>query len=431
MIKFDVKDISLAKEGKKKIEWAGRFMPVLQQLRQRFAKNKPLKGIKIGASLHVTAETANLMLTLSAGGANVSLCACNPLSTQDEVAAALISDFDIPVFAIRGEDSKTYYKHIEKVLDTHPNITMDDGGDLISQIHNLYQVKRYDNTYYCSKDKNKWEFYGSSEETATGVIRLKAMEKDKALKVPVVAVNASQTKHMFDNRYGTGQSTIDGILRATNMLIAGKKFVVCGYGWCGKGLAARARGMGAHVIITEVDPVKALEAVMDGFEVMRIADTASIGDIFVTVTGDKHVISYKNILQMKDGAILANAGHFNTELALDELEKNAKSKKKVRDFIDEYIIGTKKIYVLGEGRIINLVAAEGHPAEVMDMSFANQALACEWLVKHKGKLKAKVYKLPQKVDEEIASLKLSSKGIKIDKLTKEQRHYLTSWQEGT
>lgn len=419
---YDVKDLSLAAEGRKKIEWAGQSMKVLALIKKRFSIEKPLKGIKIGACLHVTSETANLMLALKAGGADVFLCACNPLSTQDEVAASLVSDFQIPTFAIRGENNKTYYDHIDAVLDTHPQITMDDGGDLISLLHTkrVGQLK---------------DVIGSNEETTTGVIRLKAMEAKNALKIPVVAINSSQTKHLFDNRYGTGQSTIDGILRATNMLLAGKNFVVCGYGWCGRGLAARARGMGAHVIVTEVDPVKALEAVMEGFEVKEISDAAKIGDIFVTVTGDKHVISMDHILDMKDGAILANSGHFNAEIAIEDLEKIAKAKRRVRTYIDEYTIEkkqkNKKVYVLGEGRLINLVAAEGHPAEVMDMSFANQALAAEWLVKNRGKLKAQVYQLPKNIDEEIAGLKLESLGIKIDKLTKEQKHYLTSWQEGT
>jgi len=447
---YDIADLSIAAEGKRRIEWAGQSMKVLQLIKERFAKEKPLTGINIGACLHVTAETANLMLTLVAGGASVSLCACNPLSTQDDVAASLVSDFKIPIFAIKGEDNSAYYQHIEKVLDTHPQITMDDGGDLLNTIHQKLKIK---NTQGAAEGeitiqnlkRENWEFIGSTEETTTGVIRLSAMQKNNALRIPVIAVNASQTKHMFDNRYGTGQSTIDGILRATNMLLAGKKFVVCGYGWCGRGVASRARGMGAHVIVTEVDPVKALEAVMDGFEVMRIKDAAQIGDIFVTVTGDKHVISVEHILKMKDGAILANSGHFNAEVAVEKLEKIAVKKRRLRPFVDEYTIHlkggrmdsfqmkelSKKIYVLGEGRLINLVAAEGHPADVMDMSFANQALAAEWLVKHKGKLSPKVYQLPKKIDEEIARLKLAAMGVKIDKLTTEQRRYLTSWQEGT
>jgi len=427
--KHDVKDLTLAKQGKLKIEWAGRNMPVLKLLEKRFAKEKPLKGIKLGACLHVTSETANLMLTLKAGGAELALCASNPLSTQDEVAASLVGDFNIPTYAIKGENTKTYYQHLNAVLDTKPEITMDDGADLVSLLHK-------------ERPQQLPEVIGSSEETTTGVIRLKAMEQDKALKIPVFAVNDSATKHFFDNRYGTGQSTIDGILRATNVLLAGKVFVVCGYGWCGRGLASRARGMGAQVIITEVDPIKALEAVMDGFSVMRIADAARVGDIFVTVTGDKTVISFEHMQKMKDGALIANSGHFNVEIAVSELEQKAKSKRTVRPYVDEYTISAesgkgegerskKKLYVLGEGRLINLVAAEGHPAEVMDMSFANQALAAEFFVKNKGKLKTQVYTISPEMDAEIARLKLVAMGIKIDTLTPEQKHYLASWQEGT
>lgn len=394
-------------------------MPVLKLIGERFAKEKPLKNIRLGACLHVTAETANLMIALKAGGANVALCASNPLSTQDDVAASLVKDHGIPTYAIKGEDTKTYYKHLNAVLDTHPQITMDDGADLVSLLHK-------------ERPKQITEMIGSSEETTTGVIRLKAMEKDKALKIPVFAVNDSDTKHMFDNRYGTGQSTLDGIMRATNMLLAGKVFVVCGYGWCGRGLASRARGMGAHVIVTEVDPIKALEAVMDGFQVMRLKDAVKIGDIFVTVTGDKNVISLDHILRMKDGAKIANSGHFNVEVAVEELEKNAKSKRTVRAYVDEYTLydGTKR-FILGEGRLINLVAAEGHPAEVMDMSFANQALAAEFFVQNRDKLKVKVYTISKKMDSEIARLKLAAMGIKTDHLTAEQKHYLNSWQEGT
>ncbi|MBI5465271.1 adenosylhomocysteinase, partial [Candidatus Gottesmanbacteria bacterium] len=406
---FDIKDLTLAPKGKLRIEWTGEHMAVLGLIRQRFAEEKPLTGIKIGACLHVTAETANLVLTLKAGGANVSLCASNPLSTQDDVAASLVKDFEIPVFAKKGEDNKTYYQHIKAVLSTRPNITMDDGADLISQLHKAHKPTHYNNIYYYSeKGKLKgWEFYGSSEETTTGVIRLRAMEKDRALALPVIAVNDSQTKRFFDNRYGTGQSTVDGILRATNLLLAGKNFVVCGYGWCGRGIATRARGMGAKVIITEVDPIKALEAVMDGYQVLAVRQAAKIGDIFVTATGDKDVITLDHIHQMKDGAILANAGHFNVEVAVEELEKVAISKRQVKPYVEEYelkntsdggrlkrrgshdsseVKGRKKIYVLGEGRLINLVAAEGHPPEVMDMSFANQALAAEWILKNRGKL---------------------------------------------
>ncbi len=415
----DIKDPSLAKQGTLKIEWAGKSMPVLKLLEKRFAQEKPLKGIRIGACLHVTAETANLMLVLKAGGADLSLCASNPLSTQDDVAASLVKDYQIPTFAIKGEDTKTYYKHLNAVLDFHPQITMDDGADLVSLLHK-------------ERAQQVPEIIGSNEETTTGVIRLKAMEKDHALKIPVFAVNDSDTKHMFDNRYGTGQSTLDGIMRATNMLLAGKTFVVCGYGWCGRGLANRARGMGAHVVVTEVDPIKALEAHMDGFAVMRLNDAVKTGDIFVTVTGDKAVISISHILRMKDGAVIANSGHFNVEVSVEELEKKAKAKRMIRPFVDEYTLkdGTKR-YVLGEGRLINLVAAEGHPAEVMDMSFANQALAAEFFVKNKGKLRVKVYMISPKMDKEIARLKLAAMGVKFDRLTREQKKYLGSWKEGT
>ncbi|OGG13369.1 adenosylhomocysteinase [Candidatus Gottesmanbacteria bacterium RIFCSPHIGHO2_02_FULL_39_11] len=415
----DIKNPTLSKEGKNRIEWAGQSMPVLRNLAKRFSKEKPLKGATVGACLHVTAETANLMITLKSGGAKAVLCASNPLSTQDDIAASLVSDFGIEVYAIKGEDNTTYYKHLNAVLDRHPSITMDDGADLVSLLH--------------TKRKSQiGEIIGSSEETTTGIIRLKAMEKDNALKLPVFAVNDSDTKHMFDNRYGTGQSTLDGIIRATNMLLAGKKFVVCGYGWCGRGLASRARGMGALVIVTEVDSIKALEAVMDGFEVMPIAKAAKVGDIFVTVTGDKAVISYEHILSMKDGALLANSGHFNVEIEIDALEKKAKKKERIRPFVDVYTLsdGTKR-NILGEGRLINLTAAEGHPAEVMDMSFVNQALAAEFFVKNRGKLSPKIYTISHEMDEEIARLKLASMGILFDKLTKEQEHYLGSWQEGT
>ena len=417
--RFDVKNLSLSSKGKLRIEWAGQSMAVLKLIEKRFAKEKPLKGLKIGACLHVTAETANLMLALKAGGANLTLCASNPLSTQDDVAASLVKDYGIPVYAIKSENNITYYKHLNAVLDTHPNLTMDDGADLVSLLH--------------KERKNQLkEIIGSNEETTTGVIRLKAMAKDKALKIPVFAVNDSDTKHMFDNRYGTGQSTLDGIMRATNILLAGKTFVVAGYGWCGRGLASRARGMGAHVVVTEVDPIKALEAVMDGFVVMRIADAAKLGDIFVTVTGDKSVISFDHILKMKDGAIIANSGHFNVEVAVDDLAKKAKSKRKLRDYVDEYTLpnGSRR-YVLGEGRLINLAAAEGHPAEVMDMSFANQALAAEFFIQHRGTLSVKVYTISPEMDREIARLKLVSMGVKFDTLTSEQRQYLSSWEEGT
>ena len=449
-MKYDVADLTLASKGKLRIEWAGRSMPVLSLIKRRFEKEKPFKAITIAACLHVTAETANLMLTLKSGGAELALCASNPLSTQDDVATSLVKNYKIPVFAIKGEDTKTYYSHIKSVLAARPNITMDDGADLVTALHKFEirnsksptesrhsQLVESHRTETISKFKitnskrKEWEFLGSSEETTTGVIRLKAMEKDRALKIPVLATNDSRTKYLFDNRYGTGQSTIDGILRATNILLAGKRFVVCGYGWCGRGIACRAKGMGAHVIICEVDPIKALEAVMDGFEVLSIKKAAKIGDIFITSTGDKNVIDIKHIKLMKDGAILANAGHFNVEVNIAELEKIAKRKRSVRPFVEEYTVNSKRIYILGEGRLINLVAAEGHPSDVMDLSFSNQALAAEWFLKNKGKLKPKVYKLPEKIDKEIAQLKLVSMGVKIDKLTQEQKKYLSSWQEGT
>lgn len=415
----DVKNIALSAGGKLRIEWAGNAMPVLKLIEQRFAKEQPLKGLVIAACLHVTAETANLMLALKAGGAKVYLCASNPLSTQDDVAASLVKDYQIPTFAIKGEDTKTYYSHLNAVLDMHPNITMDDGADLVSLLH----TKRKDQLS---------EIIGSSEETTTGVIRLKAMMKDAALKIPVFAVNDSDTKHMFDNRYGTGQSTLDGIMRATNMLLAGKTFVVAGYGWCGRGLASRAHGMGAHVIVTEVDSIKALEAVMDGYTVMPMAKAAKVGDMFVTVTGDKNVISFDHMLLMKDGAVIANSGHFNVEVAVEMLQKKAKSHRTIRTYVEEYTLtdGTKR-FLLAEGRLINLSAAEGHPAEVMDMSFANQALAAEFFIKNKGKLEVKVYTISKEMDQEIARLKLKAMGVQFDTLTEEQEAYLGSWQEGT
>jgi len=416
---YDVKDLSLSTEGKMKIEWANQQMPVLQIIRERFAKEKPLKGLRLGVCLHITSETANLLITLKAGGAIITACASNPLSTQDMVAASLVKDYDIPTYAIKGEDNKTYYKHLNIVLDAHPQITMDDGADLVSLLHTK-RVNQLD------------EVLGSSEETTTGVIRLKAMEKDKALKLPVLAVNDSDTKHMFDNRYGTGQSTIDGIIRATNLLLAGKTIVVGGYGWCSRGIASRANGMGAKVIVTEVDPIRALEASMDGFTVMPMNEAVKSGDIFISATGDKHVISLKHMLGMKSGAVVANSGHFDIEIDMAGLEKAKKSKRRIRNQLDEYILKNgKKLYVAGEGRLVNLAAAEGHPAEVMDMSFANQALAAEWLVQNKGKLENKVYTLPRKLDVQVAELKLKALGIKIDKLTVEQKKYLNSWQEGT
>lgn len=418
-MKFDVKDLSLASIGKLKIEWAGQQMPVLKTLEERLEKNKTFKGLTIAACLHVTSETANLMICLKKGGANVVICASNPLSTQDVVAASLVKDYGIPTFAIHGEDNKTYNKHLEQVLDFKPQVTLDDGGDLIHLLH----TKR--------KDLMK-NIIGSAEETTTGVIRLKAMERDGALKLPVIAVNDSDTKHLFDNRYGTGQSTIDGIIRATNILLAGKNFVVAGYGWCSRGIAARAKGMGANVIVTEVDPVRALEAAMDGFRVMKMDAAARIGDILVSATGDKGVISMNIIKTLKDGAILANSGHFDVEIDMAGLKKAAKSVRTLRNSLEEYDLRNgKKVYILGEGRLVNLAAADGHPAEVMDMSFANQALAVEFFLKNKGKLENKVHVLPKKLDQQVASLKLQAMGISIDKLTKEQEAYLSSWTEGT
>ena len=416
---YGIKDIDLANKGKDKIEWAEKQMPVLLSIRKRFSNEKPLKGIKISACLHVTTETANLAITLKEGGAEVYLCASNPLSTQDDTAASLVKDFRIPVFAIKGEDKDTYYQHIEKVLSCKPNITMDDGADLVSTIHS-------------QKKELIKDVIAGTEETTTGVIRLRSMEKDEALKFPIIAVNDAQTKYLFDNRYGTGQSTIDGLLRATNILIAGKIFVICGYGWCARGLAKRANGMGAQVVITEVDPMKALEAVMDGYQVMPIKEAAKIGDIFITLTGDVKVISAEEFPLMKDGAILANSGHFNVEINIEALEKLSVNKKKIREYIEEYTLENgKKINLLAEGRLLNLSAAEGHPASVMDMSFANQALSAEYLVKEGRNLQKKVYGVPEVIDKEIARLKLESMGIKIDRLTEEQERYLSSWKMGT
>jgi adenosylhomocysteinase len=416
---YGIKDIKLAEKGKDRIEWAENQMPVLLAIRKKFTEKRPLKGIKIAACLHVTSETANLVRTLKAGGAEVSLCASNPLSTQDDVAASLVKDYGIPVFAIKGEDKDIYYQHINQVLNYRPNITMDDGADLVSTIHS-------------QKKKLIKEIIAGTEETTTGVIRLRSMEKNKALKYPIIAVNDAQTKYLFDNRYGTGQSTLDGLLRATNILVAGKKFVICGYGWCARGLAMRANGMGAQVIITEVDPIKALEAVMDGYQVMPIKEAAKIGDIFITLTGDINVISEEEFPLMKDGVILANSGHFNVEINIRALENLAVSKKKIREYIEEYTLkSSKKINLLAEGRLLNLSAAEGHPASVMDMSFANQALSVEYLVKEGKTLSKKVYSVPGDIDKEIARLKLESMGIKIDKLTEEQERYLSSWKVGT
>lgn len=418
-MKYDVKDLSLAAKGKLRIEWAAKNMPVLDLITKDFAKRKPLKGVRVAACLHVTTETANLMLALKAGGAELALCASNPLSTQDDVAASLVRDYRVSTFAIKGEDNKTYYSHINSALDIKPNVTMDDGADLVSTIH--------------QKRRNLIDYLiGGTEETTTGVIRLKSLQSKGLLAFPLIAVNDARTKHMFDNRYGTGQSTIDGIVRATNALLAGSVFVVCGYGWCGKGVAMRAKGMGARVIIVEVQPVRALEALMDGFEVSSMKGAAKIGDIFVTLTGDVSVIRLEHFKLMKDGAIVANSGHFNVELDIKSLEGYSKKRRIIRDYVEEFTMKNgKRIVLLGEGRLINLAAAEGHPASVMDMSFANQALSCEYLVKNVKRLKRQVYKVPDELDDRIAALKLASMGIKIDPLTKEQKTYLASWELGT
>ena len=419
-LKSDVKDLALAPLGKKRILWADRDMPVLANIRERFSRERPLEGKRMSACLHITAETANLARTLQAGGADLVLCASNPLSTQDEVAASLVSDFGIPVFAVKGEDNQTYYRHIEAALEHNPQVTMDDGADLVSEIHQKHA--------HLSA-----QILGSMEETTTGVIRLRAMEKDGALRLPVIAVNDAQTKHLFDNRYGTGQSTLDGVIRATDMLLAGKRIVVCGYGWCGKGVAGRARGMGGLVIVTEVDPIRALEAALDGFEVMPLAEAAPQGDLFITVTGDIHVIRREHFARMKDGAVVANSGHFNVELDLESLAELAKEVNRgVRENVDEYVLeGGRRVYVLAEGRLINLAAAHGHPASVMDMSFATQALTSEWCVKHAGKLTPRVYDVPREVEDFVATLKLKTMGVEIDRLTAEQAKYLESWQMGT
>ncbi|MBD3279312.1 MAG: adenosylhomocysteinase [Candidatus Pacebacteria bacterium] len=417
-MQHDIKNLKLAPKGKKLINWAERDMPVLRQIRKRFKKQQPLKGITLGACLHVTSETANLVHTLQTGGARVLLCASNPLSTNDAVAAALVKYFKTQVFAIKGENNQTYYKHLNAVLNAKPNLTMDDGADLVGLLH----------------EKRKSQLptvVGSTEETTTGVIRLKAMAKDKALKIPVLAVNDNLTKHLFDNRYGTGQSTIDGILRATNVLLAGKTFVVCGYGWCGRGVAMRAKGMGAQVIVCEVDPIKALEAKMDGFQVMRLIQAIKKADLVLSTTGNKHVVDEKHLRQAKDGVILAQSGHFDVEINKPALKKLAKKISQVRKFVTEYQLPDRKINLLADGRLVNLAAADGHPASVMDMSFAGQALAAEYIWQKRGKLTAKVHALPAKLDQRIATLKLASEGVKIDKLTAEQKRYLSSWQEGT
>jgi adenosylhomocysteinase len=415
----DVKDITLAEKGKRKIEWANQQMPVLQLIRKQFIKDQPLKGIRMSACLHVTSETANLAITLRDGGADVVLCGSNPLSTQDEVAASLVKDYGIPTYAIKGEDNATYYAHIAAAIDHKPQITMADGADLVTQLL----------TKHPDLVKN---VIGGTEETTTGVIRLRAMAKDGTLKYPVIAVNDALTKHLFDNRYGTGQSTLDGIIRATNMLLAGMRVVVAGYGWCGRGVAMRAKGHGADVIVTEINPTRALEAIMDGFRVMPMADAAKIGEIFVTVTGNKSVIAQEHFEKMNDGAVICNSGHFNVEIDIAALEKMSSSKKPARPFVDEYAMKDgRKIYLLGEGRLINLAAAEGHPAVVMDMSFANQALASEYMVKNAKDLKPQVYSVPEPIDRQIAKLKLESMGVHVDKLTADQEHYLASWSEGT
>jgi adenosylhomocysteinase len=419
MTDHDVKDRSLASAGKLKIEWAEQFMPVLRQVRERFAKEQPLRGVRLGACLHVTSETAVLMLTLKAGGARIALCASNPLSTQDEVAAALAQEHEIATFARKGEDNATYYRHIQSVLGIKPQVTMDDGADLISTLHGDRRDLLPD-------------VLGGTEETTTGVIRLRAMEKDGVLAFPVIAVNDADTKHLFDNRYGTGQSTVDGILRATNLLLAGKVVVVAGYGMCGRGIAARSHGMGAQVVITETSPMRALEAVMDGYRVMPMTKASEEGDVFVTVTGNTSVIREEHFVHMKDGAILANSGHFNVEIDLEALARLAHSRRAVRPFVEEFVLrGGKRLYVLGEGRLINLAAAEGHPAIVMDMSFANQALSAEYMVKRGQSLERKVYGVPRDIDLEIARLKLASMDIQIDGLTAEQETYLSSWTHGT
>ncbi len=418
-MKYDIKDINLAASGALRIEWANQSMPVLENIRKRFAKQKPLKGIRLAACLHVTTETAGLIRTLKAGGAEVTLCASNPLSTQDDVAAALVKQDRVPVFAIKGEDGKTYYQHIYQALEVKPHMTMDDGADLVSTIHSEKRVLLKG-------------IIGGTEETTTGVIRLRSMAEKKVLAYPIIAVNDANTKHLFDNRYGTGQSTVDGIIRATNRLLAGSKLVICGYGWCGRGVAMRAKGMGADVIIVEVDALKALEAVMDGFRVMPVAEAAKVGDIFCTLTGDIRVIRKEHFLLMKNGAIVANSGHFNVELDLKALAQMSKKRRAVREYVEEFTLTSgKKINVLGEGRLINLAAAEGHPPSVMDMSFANQALCVEYMVKKAKSLKKTVYGVPQEIDQEIARLKLASMGIKIDNLTPEQKKYLSSWEMGT
>ncbi len=417
--RFDVKDVALAPEGLNRIEWADRQMPVLAAIRDRFEREQPLAGYRVSACLHVTSETANLMRALKAGGADIVLCASNPLSTQDDVAAALVEEYDVSVYAIKGEDNDTYYQHIEAAVDHKPQLTMDDGADVIGVLHS-------------HRREQLGDILGGTEETTTGVIRLKALERDGALGFPVIAVNDAKTKHFFDNRYGTGQSTIDGIIRATNILLAGRKFVVAGYGWVGRGVALRARGMGAHVIVTEVDPLRALEAVMDGYEVLPMERAAQVGDVFVTATGDKSVITREHMLQMKDGSIVANTGHFNVEIEIPALRSLAVETRTLRQFVDEFKLEDgRRIYLIADGRLVNLSAAEGHPAQVMDMSFANQALSAEHVVTNAASLERKVYPVPEEIDQEIARLKLETSGVTIDQLTEEQAKYLASWDEGT
>ena len=415
----DVKDVSLAREGIKRIKWAAREMPVLEQIRERFSKEKPLNGLRIVACLHVTSETANLMLTLKDGGAEVFICASNPLSTQDDVAAALVAEYGIVTYAIKGEDNETYYRHMNAVIDTKPHMTMDDGADVVALLHST-RADAAENVI------------GGTEETTTGVIRLKSLAEDKLLKYPIIAVNDADTKHFFDNRYGTGQSTLDGIIRATNVLLAGKKIVIAGYGWCGRGVASRAKGMGADVIVTEVNPIRALEAAMDGFQVMPMLEAAKIGDIFITLTGGLKAVGREHIEVMKSGALIANSGHFNVEIDIEALEELSDGKQEARPFVEEYLMSDgRRLYLLGEGRLINLTAAEGHPSAVMDMSFANQALSAEYLAQTAHTLEAKVYGVPKDIDEEIGRLKLDAMGINIDTLTQEQETYLSSWDVGT
>ncbi|MER3416136.1 MAG: adenosylhomocysteinase [Gemmataceae bacterium] len=441
--KYDIRDVHLAPQGKKRILWADRDMPVLARIRERFERDKPLQGLRMSACLHVTAETANLMRTLKAGGADVVLCASNPLSTQDDVAASLVSDFGVPVFAIRGEDNATYYKHIAAALDHRPQLTMDDGADLVSSLI-FVALDRLDDVHprvrdwasrlnHQAREALVTGILGSMEETTTGVTRLRAMERDGVLKIPVIAVNDAQTKHFFDNRYGTGQSTLDGIIRATDILLAGRRVVVCGYGWCGKGVALRARGLGAQVIVTEVNPIRALEAAMDGFTVMPLLRAAELGDVFITVTGNVHVLRREHFERMHDGTLLANSGHFDVEIDIPALTEMAREvHRQVHEHVDEYVLADgRRLYLLGEGRLVNLAAAHGHPASVMDMSFATQALTAEYCVRHRGKLDRRVHAVPAEIEDAVARLKLAAMHIEIDSLSEEQARYLSSWEQGT